>query len=146
MSTQMDTYRHLDIGDPIVVKLSFEEVARRIVEMNHGCHRLLSQLVHARRKKYGENDVMAREIERLLNQGMNDYEDCVPGRLALTANQMIVLLDIYRGGSAEAGLHAGTLNEDVRYLERRMLVQTCDDGWETTDFGTMFVHERLGKA
>jgi hypothetical protein len=57
---------------------------------------------------------------------------------------MVVLLDIYRG-TISKGLHAGTLNQDIRYLERRLLIQVAGDSWEVTDAGDKLVRERLGE-
>lgn len=63
-----DAYRHLnDDGGGVVVGI--EEVARQIVDMNYGTHRLLSALVRAQRQRWGEDDETAAKIEAILREG-----------------------------------------------------------------------------
>ena len=58
----------------------------------------------------------------------------------MTTNQIIVLLDVHRGFTSHG--HAGTLKQDLEYLERKDLIKgvaglTFD--WELTAKGTKVV-------
>lgn len=83
MSTEIDTYKHLDKDSQLELALSIPEVAKRICALNYGTHRLLSALVHElrglqddynkrMRLAHGwepEVSPLAEGIEALLNQG-----------------------------------------------------------------------------
>ena len=56
----------------------------------------------------------------------------------LTINQIIILLDIYRGTETQKSI--GTNFSDCMLLVKRNLVETGDDGkLKTTELGTKFI-------
>jgi DNA-directed RNA polymerase subunit L len=85
MSSRIDSYKHLDKETPFTVELSMEQIARQVVQLNYGTHRLLSALVHELRAEnarhaaeyeqrhpgstYGPSE-LAEGLEKLLNQGL----------------------------------------------------------------------------
>ena len=148
--SRIDSYKHLDIDDPwpLKVTLQTEELAKVYVGKDHGVHRLLSALVHSLRNKWGHDNVLAGELERLLNEGLDDGSEPgrVDGQIRLTCNQMMVLLDIYRG-TFRRERHLMTVEKDIQTLLKVNLIERVDgkvDEWNTTDGGGKLVRERLG--
>jgi len=68
MSPRIDTYRHLNENDGVLIGI--EDIARQIVKMNYGTHRMLSAIVRARRESARGHDELADRIEALLNEGL----------------------------------------------------------------------------
>ncbi len=67
----MDAYKHLNEGDGVVIDI--ETIAKQIVKLNYGTHRMLSAIIRARREKpmtYTERDELADELEVLLKRGL----------------------------------------------------------------------------
>jgi hypothetical protein len=72
----IDTYKHLNDRDGVVIDI--EDIAKQVVKMNYGVHRLLSALVRARRERAkatgelrdGERDELTEGIAALLERGL----------------------------------------------------------------------------
>jgi hypothetical protein len=66
----IDQYNDLN-KKKVAFNMDFEEIVQLLVRQNYGTHRILSAIIHERRKlNYMPNpDVLADEIEKLLNQG-----------------------------------------------------------------------------
>lgn len=68
-----DMYQNLDGHYPIKcfghVKLRIDDVAKEVVSVNYGTHRMLSALIRELRTKHGDDDGLARELQRLLDNG-----------------------------------------------------------------------------
>lgn len=83
-------YRHLD-DEPhahrLTVELTTREVAERIVDLNHGTHRLLSHLVDVRRER------LAERIATYRARGDHDIADGVEKRGDELAEAIAALLE-----------------------------------------------------
>lgn len=78
MSVKIDEWKNLDSTDRIVMENSIPQLARELVNMNRGVHRMLSALVHALREERqrcplpGDDpqSPLADAIEETLNRGI----------------------------------------------------------------------------
>jgi hypothetical protein len=71
--SEIDSYRHLNYGNypqsKLEISIDIEELAKKIIEMNYGVHRLLSAIVRQRLEKKTD-DKLATGIFNLLNKGL----------------------------------------------------------------------------
>jgi hypothetical protein len=79
MSVKIDEWKNLDRSEKLTMEMSIPDVAREIVRMNRGAHRMLSAMAHALREHRKENPLpvsgdsdnpMAEALEKLLNDGI----------------------------------------------------------------------------
>lgn len=68
-NTFKSRYDHLNSSDPLIVKLSMDELAEEIVNMNYGTVRFLAALIRARKNKYNVMGFVAPERDKL-NEGI----------------------------------------------------------------------------
>lgn len=72
MPPTADTYKHLNESDGVLIGI--EEIAKQVVKLNYGTHRMLSAIIRARRENpssvYAAPDELADELEALLKRGL----------------------------------------------------------------------------
>lgn len=66
----IDMYKH--INEKSKVEVDIEDIAKQVINMNYGVHRLLSALViyaKGNKKFYGDRQCILAEVEKLLEEG-----------------------------------------------------------------------------
>lgn len=63
-----DDYKHLDADPRDGVVVGVEDIAKQVVKLNYGFHRMLCALVRYHEKRFPKSE-LAREIRAVLDKG-----------------------------------------------------------------------------